>query len=474
MKQLLTFLSCLAVHLLFAQKNEIPPVNAANGEYRFEKTECITSQARALMEAQATANRAFLVQTGVLQDFGFEIWDFGGVPPPKSQIPNPKSNTVVLFDWPLRQAAGFNDPGYFGTGGFVDHNPLYPDQLLDYDCGNRTYDVANGYNHSGVDIFTWPYFWEKMDSNAVEVIAAASGIIVDKVANDPNDKNCAFCSSTCTGNYFIIEHSDGSWAFYYHLKYGTLNAKTIGASVAQGEYLGVVGSSGNSSAPHLHFEVWAGSTFSTLIDPYSGTCNSMNSSSWWANQPAYREPKINKVMTHSAAPPYNYCYPDIIYASDQFEPGALAYFAVYLKDERLNHTKSLTIYKPDDSVWQIWTHTPDPNSTEYYSASWWYWYWFLPSNGPAGSWRFEVSYEGQTVSHDFEVFSEDCVSGLLVSGSPLPSHTYRSSGDLAAFNASVANGSMVTFTSDTAVLLNGEFVVGTGGVFEVNIVGCGN
>jgi len=49
--------------------------------------------------------------------------------------------------------------------------------------------------------------------------------------------------------------ADGSVAWYFHLKNGSVTTKAIGQPIAAGEKLGAVASSGCSSGPHLHFEV---------------------------------------------------------------------------------------------------------------------------------------------------------------------------------------------------------------------------
>ena len=54
---------------------------------------------------------------------------------------------------------------------------------------------------------------------------------------------------------YFERHDDGSLALYAHLRTGSVTARPIGARIAAGEYLGVIGSSGNSTGPHLHFEV---------------------------------------------------------------------------------------------------------------------------------------------------------------------------------------------------------------------------
>ncbi|UTW58767.1 M23 family metallopeptidase [Kordiimonas sp. SCSIO 12603] len=59
------------------------------------------------------------------------------------------------------------------------------------------------------------------------------------------------------GNYVIIKHKGGSYSQYAHLRPGSLRVK-IGERVVQGDIIGEVGNSGNSSEPHLHFQVTDG------------------------------------------------------------------------------------------------------------------------------------------------------------------------------------------------------------------------
>ena len=50
----------------------------------------------------------------------------------------------------------------------------------------------------------------------------------------------------------MIEHSDGTRTMYNHLQ--EINV-SVGQTVTAGQTIGAVGSTGNSSGPHLHFEV---------------------------------------------------------------------------------------------------------------------------------------------------------------------------------------------------------------------------
>ncbi len=55
-------------------------------------------------------------------------------------------------------------------------------------------------------------------------------------------------------NFVLIEHSDGTVAGYFHL---TLDGVLVDvcSSVSQGDIIGMSGDTGDSSEPHLHFEV---------------------------------------------------------------------------------------------------------------------------------------------------------------------------------------------------------------------------
>ncbi len=59
------------------------------------------------------------------------------------------------------------------------------------------------------------------------------------------------------GNTAVIDIGDGNYAFYAHMKPGSVKVKE-GQKVKRGDHIGDLGSSGNSSAPHLHFHVMSG------------------------------------------------------------------------------------------------------------------------------------------------------------------------------------------------------------------------
>lgn len=64
------------------------------------------------------------------------------------------------------------------------------------------------------------------------------------------------------GNHILISHGDGYYTLYAHCS--SLNV-SAGQTVSQGQVIGYVGSTGNSTGPHLHFEVRKGST---KVDPF--------------------------------------------------------------------------------------------------------------------------------------------------------------------------------------------------------------
>ncbi len=368
---LVFFSFCLAS----SSAQNIPPVKQPDGggSYRdlVNIKDDISPKQRAAIIQMLQKNEATLKKTGYLE-----------------RTANP---TATAFQWPLKQAPGYNDNGYYGISNYVDENPLYPNAILDYNCGNRSYDLSSGYNHAGTDIFLWPFYWKKMEWNAIQIIAAAPGTIIGK--SDGNfDQNCAFCSGACNWNAVYVQHADGSVAWYGHMKSGSLTTKTVGQTVALGEYLGSVGSSGNSTGPHLHFEVYTNSSYTQLVDPWAGPCNSLNgNTSWWASQQSYYVPTLNKIMTHGAAPQSGNCPADeIMNEKINFVSGDIIYLGSYYRDQQNGQQSIHTIYRPDGTIFTSWSQ----NFTTYYAASWWWYSVTLPTPAPAGVWRYEILYNG--------------------------------------------------------------------------------
>ena len=101
--------------------------------------------------------------------------------------------------------------------------------------GYRTHPISGTRKlHKGLDISA---------SSGNPVIAAASGTVVKSY----------FSSSY--GNYVVISHGGGVMTAYAHM---TRRLVSAGQRVAAGQQVGTVGSTGNSTGPHLHFEVYVG------------------------------------------------------------------------------------------------------------------------------------------------------------------------------------------------------------------------
>ncbi|MFE1189788.1 M23 family metallopeptidase [[Kitasatospora] papulosa] len=66
------------------------------------------------------------------------------------------------------------------------------------------------------------------------------------------------------GNEVVIQHSDGMYSQYAHLS--SLEV-TTGQTVTGGQQIGLSGSTGNSTGPHLHFEVRTGPSYGSDVDP---------------------------------------------------------------------------------------------------------------------------------------------------------------------------------------------------------------
>jgi murein DD-endopeptidase MepM/ murein hydrolase activator NlpD len=299
----------------------------------------------------------------------------------------------VLFRFPLRAANGLADPGFHATSNFVDLDPAFPGQLLDWACGTRTYDQL-GYNHSGTDFFVWPFEWRRMFEAQVLVVAAAPGVILGK---DDGHFDGSCVRSDAPWNAVYVEHDDGTVAWYGHLKQGSITQRAVGSRVAAGDFLGVVGSSGSSTGPHLHFEVHGFG--GVVLDPFAGPCGADTTS--WIEQPAYYDSALNRISTHDAAPQTDTCNAaEETHERNRFDPGQVVFYAAFYRDQLAGQTSTYTVRRPNGSVFSTWQHA---SPASHAPATWWYWTQTLPGSAPFGAWSFEVSYLGRTELHAFHV-----------------------------------------------------------------------
>ena len=335
-----------------------------------------SAEQRAAIWQQLQATRARLTESGVLA---------------------PAARQGSAFQLPIAAGDGVDDPGVFAISNFVDLDPTGPDNLLDYTCGARTYDTDSGYDHAGIDYFTWPFGWTKMDTDAVYAVAAADGVIIGKNDGNP-DRSCTLNGSNWNAVY--LQHADGSTTWYGHLKRNSLLDKPVGASVAAGERLGVIGSSGNSTGPHLHFEVY--DSAGSVVEPTAGACNPNVSASWWADQEPYYVPGVSALYTHSAAPQFPQCpsTTEVTNRQDTFRPGDRVFTAAYYRDQLQGQQTEYRVRRPDGTVARQWSHS---SSAPHYSASYWYWTLDLPATAAEGLWSFEASFEGETTARAFRV-----------------------------------------------------------------------
>ncbi|GAA0681056.1 M23 family metallopeptidase [Dyella marensis] len=94
-----------------------------------------------------------------------------------------------------------------------------------------------------------------------EVIAVADGVVRDTRDGEqehkplsPQPEPSSLTADGLFGNYVVLELQPGVFATYAHLKKGSVKVKP-GDRVHRGQSLGQLGQSGNSAAPHLHFQL---------------------------------------------------------------------------------------------------------------------------------------------------------------------------------------------------------------------------
>lgn len=84
------------------------------------------------------------------------------------------------------------------------------------------------------------------------IVASRTGVVWDR--RKTSDRGCDNRSCADQANFVVLDHGDGTYTEYYHLQHwGAMVDK--GQTVCAGQLIGLCGTTGFSTGPHLHFAV---------------------------------------------------------------------------------------------------------------------------------------------------------------------------------------------------------------------------
>ncbi len=225
------FLQAVAIGFLVFQLAKYKGIRA-NNEFLLEENaqiNRIVGEFKELQKLNAQIRRALGVNLGLEPDDStmsdtttlalFEA------PIPNGSVTRPGSvNRDNIPQVPAWLSQGFTSrdiPTFLPVEGFITQNYLWIEEL-------------QLRNHPAIDIAA---------AEGTPVLASADGMVT-------------FSDWTYRyGNLIILYHRSGYFTVYGHLQLRTCNIRDW---VRQGEPIGLLGNSGVSSAPHLHFEIWKG------------------------------------------------------------------------------------------------------------------------------------------------------------------------------------------------------------------------
>lgn len=134
--------------------------------------------------------------------------------------------------------------------------------VRDYACARFSYDGHNGVDFALRDL--------KAMAEGMPVLAAAAGRVLGMRNGEPDvsvrERSREAVSGRECGNGVLLEHPGGFQTQYCHLRRGSVTVAK-GAAVAAGDQIGLVGLSGLTEYPHLHWTVRHGGR---VLDPFRG------------------------------------------------------------------------------------------------------------------------------------------------------------------------------------------------------------
>ncbi|MDT9598865.1 M23 family metallopeptidase [Sphingosinicella rhizophila] len=225
-----------------------------------EQTKIMPGQALLLMQQvfayRGARNRVRV--TARADDMGSEV--------ASAFIPIDAAGSATRFRWPL---AGTRTWLVAAAASFhTTHRWAVPEEFaLDIIAVD-----ADGNSHSGAGDANADFY-----AYGADVVAAADGVVAKLVSGGPEEtpllrkpdeamnayyarigerqaRNLASGEAGVVGDGVVIDHGNGEYSVYAHLRPGSVKVR-VGERVRSGTVIGSLGSSGNSTEPHLHFQI---------------------------------------------------------------------------------------------------------------------------------------------------------------------------------------------------------------------------
>ncbi|MCG8331208.1 MAG: peptidoglycan DD-metalloendopeptidase family protein [Chitinophagales bacterium] len=261
--------------------------------------------------------------------------------------------------------------------------------ILDHQCGSKTYD-----GHQGTDFVLKSF--PQMDAG-VAVLAVDTSIVI-AIHDGEFDRETVSDPAKGLGNFIGLKHSGDLYTYYGHLKTNSLLVEP-GEVVLPGQKIAEIASSGNSSDPHLHFELWYDSLI--VIDPFAGDCG--NTETYWLDPIPYDDsyglwesglidfvPTLNDLQERPEE-------------KTEFTPGVDSIITFWTLQYGLldGDISQIEWFTPTNDLWLSWDLP--------YEQDWWYHYFWayidMPSIGLEGNWRVVYSVNEQVQKEDFFTIS---------------------------------------------------------------------
>jgi murein DD-endopeptidase MepM/ murein hydrolase activator NlpD len=228
----------LISELAICDNDLLDSIEKAKTEIEAEKSELTTTKAE-LEQAQATAERKKNTLNLTISEKQVIVNSLSDEEAEKQAILEEfeqDKRAIQLELAKLAASSGNITPVAPSAAGYI--SPL---------SGKTKSNITTGYygysGHTGVDFAC---------SAGTPVLAVKAGKVVKSLALKRSDG-----SYKSYGEYIVIDHQDGTMTLYAHM---LANSRTVspGDWVSQGQQIGQVGSTGNSTGNHLHFEVRVG------------------------------------------------------------------------------------------------------------------------------------------------------------------------------------------------------------------------